>query len=59
MKSSSVIYLVGAVFVMLGISLVFAMKKKEMFRGGGSSGIALRNGGGGTAGVELGYAPIA
>ena len=52
-------FLVGAVLVMLGILLVFALKKKEMFRGGGSSGIALRNGGGGTAGVELGYAPIA
>jgi hypothetical protein len=55
MKSRSVMFLVGAVLVMLGILLVFALKKKEMFRGGGSSGIALRNGGGGTAGIELGY----
>lgn len=53
MKSVSVLYIVGAVAVILGIAVVFARKETarkdtERFRGGGSSGIALRNGGGGT-----------
>lgn len=51
MKSVSVLYIVGAVAVILGIAAVFATKKtqkNETFRGGGSSGVALRSGGGGT-----------
>jgi hypothetical protein len=54
MKLSSILYLVGAVAVILGIAIVFARKETagkdtERFRGGGgSSGVALRSGGGGT-----------
>ena len=46
MKSASILFIVGAVVVILGIAMVFA--RKETVRGGGSSGVALRNGGGGT-----------
>ena len=53
MKSASILFIVGAVVVILGIAMVFARKETvrkdtERFRGGGSSGVALRNGGGGT-----------
>lgn len=54
MKSVSVLYIVGAVAVILGIAVVFASKSTagkdaERFRGGGgSSGVALHYGGGGT-----------
>jgi len=48
MKSATLLYILGSVVVVLGIASAFAVKK-EMFRGGGgSSGVALRNGGGGT-----------
>jgi hypothetical protein len=47
MKSVSILSIVGAVAVILGIAVVFA--RKETFRGGGgSSGVALHYGGGGT-----------
>jgi hypothetical protein len=47
MKSASILSIIGAVAVILGIAVVFA--RKETFRGGGgSSGVALRSGGGGT-----------
>jgi hypothetical protein len=46
MKSASILSIVGAVAIILGIAVVFA--RKETFRGGGSSGVALHYGGGGT-----------
>jgi uncharacterized membrane protein len=52
MKSVSILSIVGAVVVILGIAVVFASKSTagkdaERFRGG-SSGVALHYGGGGT-----------
>lgn len=53
MKSVSVLYIVGAVVVVLGIACAFAHKTKDGFRGGGGG-----DGGGGGARVGGGMGGI-
>ena len=45
---ASLLYVVLSLAVVFGIASTFAMKKEGYRGGGGSSGVALRSGGGGT-----------